>query len=69
MLNKCDFSKATLKSKEVKDDKVNVVLETVDNNRETITYYKAVLVYEDDAWKLDALSYETERGLKGNVLI
>ena len=68
VLNKCDFSKATLKSKEVKDDKVNVTLETVDTNEETITY-KAVLVYEDDAWKLDALSYETQRGLKGNVLI
>ena len=68
LLNKCDFSKATLKSKEVKDNKVNVVLETVDNNEETITY-KAVLVYEDDAWKLDALSYTTQRGLTGKVLI
>ena len=68
LLTKCDFSKATLKSKEVKDDTAVLFFETIDNNDEKTTY-KATFVYEADAWKVDALTYETQRGLKGNVLI
>ncbi|MDO5518430.1 MAG: DL-endopeptidase inhibitor IseA family protein, partial [Clostridium sp.] len=63
---KFDFTGATVKTKEVKDNQVNVTLKVV-NDDETTTF-KAVLVYEDATWKLDALTYAMQSGLNGNVL-
>ena len=60
------LSTATVKAREVKDGQLNVTLaSTVDNQ---IITYKAALVYEGDAWKIDTLTYTKENGTTGSVL-
>lgn len=60
------LSTATVKEREVKDGQLNVKLASSVDDQGII--YKAVLVYEGDAWKIDSLTYTKENGATGSAL-